>query len=127
MPIDADHVGVRGVGLGVLLALRLVPLAGVGDRVVAGLEGDVGLARLPFGVLEHEPDRLDHLLGALGGVALHRQVGGDQHVGLALAAVLELGAGVARESLHALVAVIAIAAARGERRGPKRGRRAERP
>ena len=74
---DADDRVVVDVGAGVLGALRLVPLAGGGGRVVERLELDVVVAGLVVGLLEDELDRADHLLGLHAVRALQRQVGDD--------------------------------------------------
>src|SRR5262249_59003597 len=80
-PDHADHIRIGGVLLRVRAAQCGLPLRGLRERVVAGLEGHRHPgAGLPAPVVELLDDRDVHLSRALGRVALQRQVG-DDHIG----------------------------------------------
>ena len=94
--VGSDHTEdarVGGVCRGVRPAPRLGPEAGLGARVVAGLEADGLPSRPPVGFFEHDADRIVHLPGALARITLEGEVGDDQRFRCALPAVLDCTAG----------------------------------
>ena len=102
--MTATTFSLRGVGLRVRRALARVPLACLRRRVVTRLVGDVVVARLVVRLLEEVANRLHDLNRLRARRSLEREVGREQHVGIAFAFVLDRRARARRQRLDARAA-----------------------
>ena len=102
--MTATTFSLRGVRLRVRRALAGVPLARLRGRVVARLVGDVVVAGLVVRLLEEVANRLHDLDRLRARRSLEREVGREQHVGIAFAFVLDRRARGRRQRLDARAA-----------------------